>query len=423
VFWQDNKYRNFFLELGRYFTVIRYDARGNGLSSRSSSNLTWEAHLKDLEVIVSQEDINDCIIWGSTFGVPIAIDFALKHNNKVNSLILDGVYCDGRKLISRTKLYLLILCLRFFPEMAFLLLAHATNPNFRNTLYRRPDVVLSMISPKVASHLYLKSFRINIEKKLSRIPHRTLILHRSHSKSVSLENGKKAAKMVKNSVFVKLDGTSHNLWEEKSSKAIAAILNFYNIVNFNTNNSSIEKSDSKLRLAAILHADVSGYTEKVEKSEMETHHMMSNHLNTLRNLILSYDGTIHNEAGDAILAEFSSAADGFKCAKSFQNAVYNFNTHSNSSDLLKFRIGLHLGDVFEDRNTIFGLSVNIAQRLESLCVPGDMLMSKTYMEALNRQIIGTENITIEEKYLKNISSRMQTCAVKILDIRKEEGID
>ena len=156
------------------------------------------------------------------------------------------------------------------------------------------------------------------------------------------------------------------------------------------------------RLAAILAADVAGYSRLIGDDEEGT-------LNRLRSIraevvdpsIALYRGRIVKTTGDGLLGEFASVVDALRCATEIQNAMVEGTAGIAADKRIEFRIGVHQGDIVVEDGDIFGDGVNIAARLEGLAEPGGICVSARVQEDAS----GKLDLTFEdlgEQNLKNI---------------------
>ena len=133
---------------------------------------------------------------------------------------------------------------------------------------------------------------------------------------------------------------------------------------------SAEPAAARRKLAAILSADVKGFSRLMEVDEEGTLRTLKSHRATIEALIARHDGRVVGTAGDSVLAEFASVVDALVCAVEMQAAVAERNAALPPGRRMEFRIGVNLGDVIVDGADIFGDGVNIAARLQSLAEPG-----------------------------------------------------
>jgi adenylate cyclase len=135
---------------------------------------------------------------------------------------------------------------------------------------------------------------------------------------------------------------------------------------------------STRRLAAILAADVVGYSRLMGADEEGTHERFKAHLVELVDpKIREHRGRIVKTTGDGVLAEFASVVDAVRCAGEIQRAMADRDLDLAEECRLRFRIGVNLGDVIVDSGDIYGDGVNVAARLEGLATPGSICVSGT----------------------------------------------
>lgn len=166
------------------------------------------------------------------------------------------------------------------------------------------------------------------------------------------------------------------------------------------------------RLAAVLAADVAGYSRLMGADEEGTLARLKAVRKALVDpTIASHRGRIVKTTGDGMLVEFSSAVDAVRSAVEVQRAMAEQNTSVAQDQRIEFRIGIHVGDIIIDDNDIFGDGVNVAARVENECQPGGVYVSGNAFE----QIRGKTNFTFDdlgEKKLKNIERPVRLYAVR-----------
>jgi TolB-like protein/class 3 adenylate cyclase len=157
------------------------------------------------------------------------------------------------------------------------------------------------------------------------------------------------------------------------------------------------------RLAAILAADVAGYSRLMGADEEGTHERLKAHLQELVDpKITQHHGRVVKSTGDGLLAEFASVVDAVRCAVTVQQAMVERNTDFPSDQRLELRIGINLGDVIIDDQDIFGDGVNVAARLEALAEPGGISGSRVVRDQVRDKL----DVAFEdrgEQQVKNIA--------------------
>lgn len=167
------------------------------------------------------------------------------------------------------------------------------------------------------------------------------------------------------------------------------------------------------RLTAILAADIAGYSALMGANEVDTLAALKGHQSAIFPLIGVYDGRIIDTAGDGILAEFASVYNAVKCAIAIQEIMTERNASVAPDRRMQFRIGINQGDVLFDENSrIFGDGINVAARLELICEPGSICISrKVYEEVKHRFEIHYSDIG--EQTLKNIAEPVHAYLIKV----------
>ncbi|MDH3673177.1 MAG: tetratricopeptide repeat protein [Gammaproteobacteria bacterium] len=140
------------------------------------------------------------------------------------------------------------------------------------------------------------------------------------------------------------------------------------------------------KLAAILYADVAGYSRMMGEDEEGTHLRLREYLDEFSDLIQSHNGNVVKYAGDAALAEFATVTEAMTCAAQVQQALAVKNKDLPDKRKVEFRIGINLGEVIVDRKDIYGDGVNVAARLESLAQPGGICISESVYTAMGKKL-------------------------------------
>jgi adenylate cyclase len=161
------------------------------------------------------------------------------------------------------------------------------------------------------------------------------------------------------------------------------------------------------RLAAVLAADVAGYSRLMQTDEEGTLARLKTARRTLIDpAIASHGGRIVKTTGDGMLVEFASAVDAARCAVEVQRAMATPNPDMSPQSRIELRIGIHVGDIIIDEDDIFGDGVNIAARLEAIAEPSGICIS----DDAHRQIRGKADIVFDDmgfQSLKNIAEPMR----------------
>ncbi|MFN2303068.1 MAG: adenylate/guanylate cyclase domain-containing protein, partial [Anaerolineales bacterium] len=142
----------------------------------------------------------------------------------------------------------------------------------------------------------------------------------------------------------------------------------------------------KRKLTAILSADVEGYSRLMSEDEEATVRTITTYREVMTTLIHQHNGKVLDSPGDNLLAEFSSVVVAVQCAVAVQKEINARNTSLPENRKMKFRIGINLGDVIQEKDRIYGDGVNIAARLEALSHPGGICISGTVWDHVKNKL-------------------------------------
>ena len=166
------------------------------------------------------------------------------------------------------------------------------------------------------------------------------------------------------------------------------------------------------RLAAILAADVAGYSRLMGVDEEGTHERLKAHLRDLVDpKIKEHRGRVVKNTGDGLLAEFSSVVDAVRCAVEIQRGMAEREPEVPDERRISFRIGVNLGDVIVEETDIFGDGVNVAARLEGLAEPGGICVSRVVRDQI-RDKLPYPFEELGEQSVKNIARPVRVYALR-----------
>jgi TolB-like protein len=156
------------------------------------------------------------------------------------------------------------------------------------------------------------------------------------------------------------------------------------------------------KLAAVMYADVAGYSRLVGENEDLTQRRLNEYLDLVAAQVQAHRGDIKHYAGDAVLAMFAAVTDAVNCALATQRQLAERNADLRDNEKMQFRIGINLGDVIEDRGDIYGDGVNLAARLEGCAEPGGICISAAVQQQIRTRLdLAFEDLG--ELSLKNIA--------------------
>jgi len=164
------------------------------------------------------------------------------------------------------------------------------------------------------------------------------------------------------------------------------------------------------KLAALLCADVYGYSRLMGEDEEATLRTLTSYRKLIDSQIEQHHGRFVNSAGDSVLAEFASVVEAVNCAVEIQTGLKEENGKLTPERRMEFRIGVNLGDVMVEGDQIHGDGVNVAARLESIAEPGGICISNTVHEHISTKL--TLNYAdLGEQAVKNIAKPVRVFRV------------
>lgn len=181
------------------------------------------------------------------------------------------------------------------------------------------------------------------------------------------------------------------------------------------------RSSPNRRLAAILAADIAGYSRLMGEDEAATVNDLKAHQAVVLPLVGRYGGRIIDTAGDGILAEFPSVINATECAVELQTIMATRNEAVPESRRMRFRIGINLGDVIHDEARIYGDGINVAARLEGIAEPGGICISRQVFDQVSRSIKANFQ-ALGPRTLKNITHPVDVFAIAPADGDAAAGV-
>jgi class 3 adenylate cyclase len=175
-----------------------------------------------------------------------------------------------------------------------------------------------------------------------------------------------------------------------------------------------DRSSTNRRLAAILAADIAGYSRLMGEDEAATVRDLKAHQAVVLPLVGRYGGRIIDTAGDGILAEFPSVINATECAVEIQTIMATRNEPVPETRRMRFRIGINLGDVIHDETRIYGDGINVAARLEGIAEPGGICISRQVFDQVSRSI-KADFQALGPRTLKNIAHPVDVFAIAPAD--------
>ncbi|MDQ6880668.1 MAG: alpha/beta fold hydrolase [Pseudomonadota bacterium] len=216
-------WRSWIERLERDYRLVRYDARGCGLSDRSPPEMSFATNHLDLAAVVDAAGLQQFVLYGASQGAAIAIDYAARHPERVSHLVLFGAYMQGAwkrpappevreeaaallKLVELgwgrdNSAFRQIFANQFIPDAT------------REQLQGFDEIQRKTVSPEGAARLLRTFYDIDVVAAARRVLCPTLVLHATHDARIPFEEGRRTASTIPGAAFVSLDSHSHVLLE------------------------------------------------------------------------------------------------------------------------------------------------------------------------------------------------------------------
>jgi len=180
------------------------------------------------------------------------------------------------------------------------------------------------------------------------------------------------------------------------------------------------ESTPRRKLAAILAADVVGFSKMMGENEDRTLRNLKACRTLTDESVKTHHGRVFGSAGDSIIAEFGSPVDAIVAAVEFQKNLHDRNNEVDPEDQMQFRVGLNMGDVIIEGDNLYGEGVNVAARLESAAEPGGILVSGKFHDEVRRKLeLGFESKGAQE--MKNIEEPVHTFKVLLGQVAQADS--
>jgi class 3 adenylate cyclase len=379
--WLFPDYRLVMEALGRHFTVIRYDMRGNGLSERNvTGRLSLDDLALDLHAVTSALDITSAPFLATCYGAPILARFARQAPNVVERVVLDCPYARGEDLGTqemRESVLSTVRLLQKQPGMASMMLGYYTDPDKRSGAPsdQRDHFGRDSITAEVATELYQLSFDLDVSKDFLNLDAPTLITHRRQSKAIPVDLGRRVAALVPDAVFVAQEGTNTNPWDRDATEWLHDVGAFLH--------APVHEGyypRTPVRPTVILFSDMVDSTETTSSiGDVAAHEINRAFHSISRECLEVRGGRLVKSMGDGLMAEFPSVSQAIGCAIDMQTTFGAFSAE-HPDRAVNVRIGINAGEPVSADDDLHGLVVATAARICDQGLGNEILVSNVVRE-------------------------------------------
>ncbi|MDP9236274.1 MAG: adenylate/guanylate cyclase domain-containing protein [Chloroflexota bacterium] len=392
--------------LGRGLQVVRYDARGTGLSDRHSLDFSMDARILDLEAVAERTKLKRFAIFGLANGAPAAIAYAAGNPDRVSHLILSNAYARGRDALETSRRWD---SLRERADKQWeyytLTLANA-NTGFRDSEAARKLASLyrESMTPESMRAFLAAQGAIDVTALLPRVAVPTLVMC-SFGGPTWLEWSREVASKIPDARFVTVTGRDDPWWADEQTRIVEEFLGV------SQDASAIAPHTGSTGTAVILFTDIVASTALTERMGDAAFRDASRALDEqLRTAIRDAGGTpVDGKVlGDGVMATFLSASQAIAAALRCSEV--------SARSGLQLHLGIHAGDVIREadpggQSNVYGGAVNIASRICGLSAPGEILVSDV-VRGMARSSAGVEFEDRGDQEMKGVGDAVRVYAIR-----------
>ena len=358
--WGDTWTGRYLRALAQVFTVVLFDARGNGLSD-DCDVVDLEGLLSDLDSVLTDADLRDVTLFGQGFGSPVAIAYAARFPDRIKRLILYCAYANGREVVISDTF---IETMRTMPHAATAFMARETYPDDEDLPTRLFTMGSMHARPNAAVAHFEFARTVNVSAELRRVTVPTLVLQPQRNPQVNKGLGKQVAAGIPHAQFLEVPGGAYNPYAPRSFEpSLEAIGEFVGI-----------------EMTGIARPVVLFLTDMVDSTAMTQRlgEAVSRELHALHDTVVGlelkfYKGVVVQHTGDGMMATFQSANDALRCAIAVQRQLTERNR--DADEPLDVRIGLSHGEVYAHNGLPFAGSAQLVTRVANRGGRADILVT------------------------------------------------
>jgi len=405
VLWEAPPAAAFYRRLGEFCRVILFDKRGMGLSDRVTKPPTLEERTDDIRAVMDAAHSDEAVLFGLSQGVATSLMFATTFSERVSGLVLMGG--EARSVEAPDYPWASPL------EDALAANAELIGPNwgtgasietFAPTVADDPasrawwaKLERSAASPGMVYGAYLMALETDVRHLLPAVHVPTLVLHQRGDRAVSVRGGRWLAEQIPDARFVELPGIDHQFWWVEAIRDSVAS----EIEKFMTGVRSEPRVDRVL--ATVVFTDIVGSTEQASRlGDRRWRRLLDEHDAIVRRSVEDARGSLIKTTGDGVLATFDGPGRALRCAAGLRDPLRSLG--------IAIRVGVHVGEIELRGDDIGGIAVHIAQRVQGLAQPSEILVSRTVVDLVAGS--GIEFTDRGAHALKGVSGEWQLFAVE-----------
>ncbi len=375
--WQLPESRIWYERLAEKRRVVRYDARGTGLSDRDVTDFSLDAQVSDLEAVVGRLGLARFALFGPFLFGPVAIAYAARHPERVSQLLL---WCSWARATDayQSPQAQSIIALRdkdwttYTESIAHILMGWSAGEQAR----RYAAMTRESVTQETAQAQTRATMQFDVTTLLPKLKAPTLVLHRRQLAFPEVHIARGLASRIPDARFALLEGESL-LPPQGDMEAVLQVIDEFLGEGEETETGAEGLSADIVH--TILFTDMEGSTALTARlGDAKGRELLREHERIVRQALKAHGGSEVKTMGDGFMASFSSATKALECAIAMQRA---FAEHNEGADEpIMVRVGLNAGEPIAEDEDLFGTAVNLAARICSQAEAGQILASNVVQE-------------------------------------------
>ena len=364
--------------LGRGLRIIRYDARGTGLSDRGSLDFTMAARVLDVDVLVERLGLERFALFGLGHGTPSAIAYAADHPERVSHLVLAEPYLRGLDFLDYARRWDSLTDESDDEWDRYTLTMATMDTDFRDPeLARKLSEIFREAMTLEGVRAFLEALNdLDVTPALDHLTVPTLVLHRTGpGHPFKVEWAREVASKIRDARLVMFPAGIYPAWTDQQTATVEDFLGL-GLDRFVPTDHRMVASSGRTASASrtILCTDMAGNTSMLQRLGDDAWRLvLRDHERITREMLRTHGGTEVKAMGDGFLASFDSATRAVQCAVDLQRAFAARNDLADEAILV--RVGVNAGEPIEEDDDLFGTAVTMASRVMDHAAGGQILVS------------------------------------------------
>ena len=369
--WQIPELRTWYERLAATRTLVRYDARGTGLSDRDATDSSLDAQVMDLEAVVDRHGLDRFALFGIATSGPAAISFAARQPKRLSHLLLWCAYARASDFFDSPRVQgMLALMDKDWALLTESAAQFAYGWLGVDSAHRYAAYLRESVTQSAALAAYHALAQVDVTDLLPQVRPPALVMHLRQIPHPSLDAARAIASGIPNARLAVLEGEVLAPWMSETDATHQAIDEFLG-----------EGADAEARaeplergaFRTILFTDIVGHTEMMSRlGDERGREVLREQESITRDVLKQHSGTEVKTMGDGFMASFGSVTKAVECAIALQRMLAG-----REGEPLSVRVGLNAGEPIEEDGDLFGATVILASRIAAKAEGGEILVADT----------------------------------------------